>query len=102
MGKMFLFSYKCLIIVNSVDCEWICQKSYLENARREHKARNKSKGSGVFAFTGKSKENSESESEQESKLKVKQTQQEHGGSIASMDGTRCMLYAHGGEPCQLR
>lgn len=60
--------------LDGVDCQWICQKSHMQSRRRQSKQKTTQTDSAndVSGLSGDQ------------------------DSIAYMDGTRCMLYAHGG------
>lgn len=94
----------------SIDGQWICQKSHLQRARRERKAQRESEPtqpgslSSHLSISRKSKHrkdtthNGTNGAQKEKSQSKRQDSDEElpSGSIAWMDGTRCMLYAHGG------
>ncbi|KAF8514646.1 lipase/ esterase [Hysterangium stoloniferum] len=74
--------------IRGVECQWICQKSHLQKGRKAAKS---------MTANMKSAEHSSAQATNKPFVKLsKFGTYSDDGSISYMDGTRCMLYAHGG------
>ncbi|KIJ22725.1 hypothetical protein M422DRAFT_276809 [Sphaerobolus stellatus SS14] len=96
--------------VRGVDCQWICQKAHLQRKKKDRRARNGNTDAGPFSpITSKfsiSKHPSNHEGKppngpnDKEKRDPKHRNSEDEpppGSIGWMDGTRCIIYAHGAQ-----